>query len=222
MNTKRVLIITGGKISIEFAKEYLSNQQFDTIIAVDSGMVAAKELDLQVHYIVGDFDSVPKEVLEYYRNIVSKSDSIILKEYNPIKDSTDTHIAIELAMELKPDEIILLGATGSRIDHMLANIHLLYIPLRKKIKAFIIDEHNKIYLLNQDIALNKKELYGSYLSLQPFTEVVSNVTLTGFKYPLDKKDLYIGDSLGVSNEVTEEQANILLQKGILIVIESKD
>lgn len=222
MNKKRVLIITGGKISIEFARDYLSNQQFDTIIAVDSGMVAAKELDLQVDYIVGDFDSVPKEVLEYYRNIVSKSGSIILKEYNPIKDSTDTHIAIELAMQLQPDEIILLGATGNRIDHMIANIHLLYLLLREKIKAFIIDEHNKIYLLDHDITLNKTELHGSFLSLQPFTEIVTKVTLMGFKYPLDKRDLYIGDSLGISNEVIEEQANILLQKGILIVIESKD
>lgn len=222
MKKKRILIITGGKISIEFAREYLRHQQFDSIIAVDSGMVAARELDLQVHYIVGDFDSVPKEVLEYYRNIVNKNGTITLKEFNPIKDTTDTHIALELAMDLKPDEIILLGATGSRIDHMLANIHLLYIPLREKVKAFIIDEHNKIYLLDQDITLNKKELHGSFLSLQPFTEVVSKVTLTGFKYPLVKRDLYIGDSLGVSNEVTEEQANILLQKGILIVIESKD
>lgn len=222
MKNNRILILTGGTISKEFASEYLKHQKFDTVIAVDSGLASVEELNIPVHYIVGDFDSVSHVLLEQYRNKMVDNKSITIREYNPIKDATDTQIAIELAIELQAKEIVILGATGTRIDHVLANINLLYLPLNHNIKAYIIDEHNKIYLLNQNTTLLKSQLHGPFISLQPFTEVVTKVTLQGFKYPLVEMDMHIGVSLGVSNEVTRSQANIILQSGILIIIESKD
>ncbi len=219
MKQNRVLIITGGTISREFAGEYLKNQKFDTVIAVDGGLVNARNLGIPIHYIVGDFDSVPRELIDYYRK---EYKSVIIKEYNSIKDATDTHIAIDLGMEQNGDEIVILGATGTRIDHTLANIHLLYLPLNKNMKAFIIDEHNKIYLINKNTTIYKNKLHGPFLSLLPFTEEVTEVTLEGFKYPLRNHTMKIGDSLGVSNEVVKERANILFKEGILVVIEAKD
>jgi len=56
----------------------------------------------------------------------------------------------------------------------------------------------------------------------PLTTEVKEVSLEGFKYPLHKKTLYIGDSLGISNELIDKQAKILLKSGILICIKSKD
>jgi thiamine pyrophosphokinase len=215
----RALIITGGSISIPFAKEYLKNQKFDLVIAVDSGLKAVKELNIPVSFIVGDFDSVPEEVLEHYKQ--NSKESVFL-EFNPMKDATDTQLALELAIENGAMEIILLGATGTRLDHTLANIHLLNIPLMEHRNAYIIDEHNKIYLINQDICLTKEQLHGPYISLQPFTEMVQKVTLQGFLYPLKDKDMNSYESLGISNEIIEEKAEIKLQSGILIVIEAKD
>lgn len=219
MKVNRILIITGGAISPDFVKEYLDGQEFNIVIAVDSGLVTARELLIPIHYIVGDFDSVPRELIEYYR---AQETAVVIKEYNPMKDLTDTHIAIDLSMELKCDELVILGATGSRMDHMLANIHLLYLPLNKNIKASIIDEHNKIYLINQNMTIEKSKLHGPYISLIPFTEEVTEVTLKGFKYPLVKHTMHIGDSLGVSNEVVSERADIELKQGTLVVIEAKD
>ena len=173
-------------------------------------------------YILGDFDSVPSDILEQYRTYAKEKQHITMKKYNPEKDETDTQIAITLATELEADEIVILGATGTRIDHMLANIHLLYIPLKQNRKACIIDEHNKIYLIDQNTTLIKDKLYGSYLSLLPLTETVKHVTLEGFKYPLLKRTLHVGESIGISNEVVSPKANILLESGILVVVESKD
>lgn len=216
---KRILIITGGSISEEFASEYLKEQDFHTVIAVDSGLITAYKLGIAVDYILGDFDSVPGNILNDYR---SKFRNAIIQEYNPEKDATDTHIALNVSLELGADEIVLLGATGTRIDHMLANIHLLYLPLNKNIKASIVDEHNKIYMINKNTTIYKAKLHGPYLSVQPFTEKVTGITLKGFKYPLNNYTMYIGDSLGVSNEVVNEQADIILNEGILIIIEAKD
>lgn len=222
MLTNRVLILTGGTISETFAVDFLRDEKFDIVIAADSGLIALEELKLPVQYIVGDFDSVPDSLLEKYQNKYKDNPSVTIKRYNPIKDATDTQIAIELAIELKANEIVILGATGSRIDHLLANIHLLTLPLEKDINAYIIDEHNKISLINQNVTLLKERLFGPYISFLPLTEVVAEVTLKGFKYPLVKRTLHHGESIGVSNEVIESQASITLQAGILIAIESKD
>jgi thiamine pyrophosphokinase len=219
MKHNRILIITGGAISADFAAQYLKNQEFHSVLAVDSGLVTAHKLGIPINYIVGDFDSVPKELIESYRRDMA---SVDIREYNPEKDATDTHLAIDLSLELGADEIVILGATGTRIDHMLANIHLLYLPLSKNIKASIIDEHNKIYLINQNIAIYKDKLHGPYISIQSFTERVTGITLKGFKYPLTNHTMYLGDSLGVSNELAEDRADIMLDEGILIVIEAKD
>lgn len=219
MKDKRALIITGGSISTDFVKEYLKNQSFDLIIAVDRGLKAVKELELPVSFIVGDFDSVPPEVLNYYKR---DAKDITFLEFDSMKDATDTQLALELAIKEGAMEIILLGATGTRLDHTLANIHLLYMPLKEHRKAYIIDEYNKIYLINKDTSITKEQLHGPYVSLQPFTEQVQKVTLQGFLYPLKDKDMNSYESLGISNEIIEEKAEIKLHSGILIVIEAKD
>lgn len=222
MKNKRILIITGGYLSIDFAREYIDNHNFDSIIAVDSGLAYAEKLNVNLSYLVGDFDSVPKEVLDKYYRMAEIDGYPIIKKFNPEKDLTDTQIAIELAISLDAEELTILGATGTRIDHLLANIQLLSITQKKNISAFIIDEHNKIYLLDHSTTIMKENLFGPFISLLPYTEVVKEVTLRGFKYPLQNRDIHIGTSLGISNEVTAEQAEIIFQSGILIVTESKD
>lgn len=222
MKNKRILIITGGYLSIDFAREYIDNHNFDSIIAVDSGLAYAEKLNVNLSYLVGDFDSVPKEVLDKYYRMAEIDGYPIIKKFNPEKDLTDTQIAIELAISLDAVELTILGATGTRIDHLLANIQLLGITRKKNISTFIIDEHNKIYLLDHCTTIMKENLYGPFISLLPYTEVVKEVTLRGFKYPLQNRDIHIGTSLGISNEVTAEQAEIIFQSGILIVTESKD
>ncbi len=222
MKNNRILILTGGHISTQFVKEYLKVEEFTTIIAVDKGLLVADNLNIPVNYVVGDFDSVPEQILNKYRNKSKNNNNFKIMEFNPEKDATDTHIALKLAMDLEGDEIVILGGTGSRLDHTLANIQLLREPLEKNIRTLILDEHNKIYLINSGMTFRKDKLFGDYISLLPYTEQVTNVTLEGFKYPLYNKTLIVGDSLGVSNEIISEEASILLDSGTLIVIESRD
>ena len=58
--------------------------------------------------------------------------------------------------------------------------------------------------------------------LIPYTAQVEHLYLAGFKYPLADYCLKGFCSIGVSNEITEEQAEITFENGILIVIESRD
>lgn len=176
------------------------------------------QLRIIPNHIVGDFDSVSPKVLEFYK----KQTQITFHQFDAEKDNTDTDIALKLAIKLKSSKITIWGALGKRMDHAIANIHILKDALEKEIPCQILDEYNKIYLIDKEINLKKDKVYGRYISLIPLTDTVNGLTLTGFKYPLNNYILPIGISLGISNEIIENVAHIEIKEGILIVIESKD
>lgn len=212
----KTLIITGGKINKNFAKKYLKSNKYDIIIAVDKGLETIDYLKLEPQYILGDFDSVNTKILEKY-----KTQNIKIIKLNPEKDLTDTHSAIDLALKLKSTEITILGAIGTRLDHTMANIHILKQALDKNIKAKIVNEKNEIELINKEIIIKKDDNY-KYVSIIPLTTNVTGITIEGMKYIINDYTLSIGDSLGVSNEQIDKEAKISIKTGILVVIKSKD
>ena len=214
----KTLIVTGGNVNKDFLLEIIDKEDFNTIIAVDNGLRILNENKIKPNHIVGDFDTVDSKILDEYKN----DKSIEIHEYNPIKDNTDTDIAIKLAVELKSDKIIILGAIGTRLDHVLGNIQVLKQAMDNSIECKILDENNEIQLINKTTILNKNELTKKYISLIPLTEKVENINLKGFKYELENGTLTIGSSLGISNEIVDEQAKIEFNTGVLIMIESKD
>lgn len=213
----RTLIVSGGNIGLSFFKELISNNEYNNIIASDKGLEILDKCKITPNYIIGDFDSIDQNILNKYIN----NSNIKIIKLNPIKDYTDTHMALKLAIDIKSLDITIIGAIGTRVDHLLGNIHVLKEALDKKISCKILNENNKIYLLNRETIL-KKEIEYPYISLIPLTTTVEGITLNGFKYNLNNEKMYIGQSLGVSNEQIEENAIIKIEKGILIIIKSKD
>ena len=214
----KALIVTGGKLEKEFLLKTIKEREFEIIIAVDNGLKILNEININPQHIVGDFDTVKREILEKYK----ENKSIKIHEFNPIKDNTDTDIAIRLAIELKSGEITIIGGIGTRIDHVLGNIHVLKYALDSNIKCKIIDENNEIQLINKTTILKKKDITKKYISLIPLTEKVEHINLKGFKYELKNGTLAMGSSLGISNEISKEEAIIEFDNGILIMINSKD
>ena len=215
---KRCLILTGGKLSLAFAGSFLKKSKYEKVIAVDGGLEAAKELGIIPDVIVGDFDTVRPEILSYYR----KMEHIIWEVHQPEKDDTDTELAIKRALAMNCSYITLLGATGGRLDHMIGNIHLLFPCLQKGTYAEIVDPQNRLYLIDGEHIFRKDAVWGKYISFLPLTQEVKGITLKGFKYPLTDRDIFIGTSLCISNELTGEKGSLEFQKGILICIESHD
>ena len=215
---KRCLIITGGPIDLGFARSYLSGEGFDRVIAVDRGLNAASALGIVPDVIVGDFDSADPAALADFR----RREHIVWEVHQPEKDDTDTELAIKRAAAMGAGYIVLLGATGGRLDHLLGNIHLLYPCLQRGVEACILDPGNKLYLIDGERRFKRREVWGTYISFLPLTEEVKGITLRGFKYPLTDKDIAIGTSLCISNELAADEAVITLQDGVLIVVESRD
>ena len=215
------LIISGGNLEKEFACSYISQHSCELTIAVDAGMKFFYEQNIIPDYIVGDFDSVEPEILQSFQNIGGEKKPVIL-QFQPEKDETDTELAIRTAIKQGSKTIHLLGATGSRMDHVMGNFHLLGAAMKQGVDCQIVDLHNRIRMICQDMVIKKENQYGKYVSLFPFTPQVKGLTLRGFKYPLNNYTLECYHSLGVSNEIIGTQAEISFQEGILLVIESRD
>ena len=221
---KSCLILTGGKLNLAFARSFLEKDHFDKVIAVDGGLESAEALGITPDYIVGDFDTVSKEVTDRFRSLPF----IVWEQHKPEKNETDTELAFRDALEAGCVLVDMLGATGGRLDHELSNIQLLAQGRKKGLRVTIYDAFNKIFLadaeLDLQVVFEREDLYGRYVSFLPVTETVKGITLTGFKYPLKEKDISIleNPSLCISNEVLEEKAVLTFRSGLLLCVESRD
>lgn len=221
----KVLLITGGEVDLKFVRKYIDSISYDTVICADSGLNTAYRLKLSVHYFMGDFDSVTPQILESYRNgTVVGSEACEWVRYPKEKDYVDTQLVIEWILEKGALEIHILGATGGRLDHFLANVNILMLPLKQEVPAYIVDPQNRIRLMDQTLQIRREDFYGKYLSLLPLTTQVTGVTLQGLKYLIEDYTLEVGIARAISNEMDEssDAARIQIQSGVLIVVESKD
>ena len=214
----RAVLVSGGLTDAAFAMAYIKERKPDVLGAVDSGMEFFKRASLRPDWIIGDFDSVLEETLSYFES----QKGIFWLRLIPKKDDTDTEAAIRKMIALGADEIEILGATGSRLDHVFGNVELLGIGLEENVSMTLVDKHNRIRMIDHSLCIRKEEQFGDYVSLIPFTPVVKDVTLRGFKYPLHHFDMVCYNSLGVSNQIIEEEAWIEFREGVLLVFETRD
>lgn len=214
----RAVLVSGGLTDAAFAAAYIKERKPDVLGAVDSGMEFFKRASLRPDWIIGDFDSVLEETLSYFES----QKGIFWLRLIPKKDDTDTEAAIRKMIALGVDEIEILGATGSRLDHVFGNVELLGIGLEENVSMTLVDQHNRIRMIDHSLCIRKEEQFGDYVSLIPFTPVVKDVTLRGFEYPLHHFDMVCYNSLGVSNQIIEEEAWIEFREGVLLVFETRD
>lgn len=215
---KRTVIVSGGILESDFVLPILESEETEFIIGVDRGLVFLYDHGIKPDYIVGDFDSVPHELVNYYREKLN----VPIREFNPVKDASDTEIALRLCLGLNRKKIWILGGTGSRIDHLWANVQCLQIALAAGAEAWILDRYNRIRLIDKTTVLRREEAFGPYFSLFPLELPVDDLSISGAKYPLKNHFLRPSDSLCVSNEFADEEVTISLAYGKVILMETRD
>lgn len=216
--SKCAIIITGGLLEEDVVFKVIENVKEPWIIGVDKGVEFLYKHNIIPNYIVGDFDSLSEEIVDYYRH----KTNVPIREYNPVKDASDTEIAVRLGITLGCSELIILGATGGRIDHLWANVQTLMIPFEAGVEAVILDSQNRIRLIGGETHLRKEEAYGKYFSVFPLGPEVHEFSIAGAKYPLHQHTLTPYDSLCVSNQIADDEAVIDFTTGTVILMETKD
>lgn len=216
--SKHTVIVSGGMLEEDFVLPILQSEETEYIVGVDKGLLFLHKHGIMPDYIVGDFDSVPKEVVKYYK----EDTNIPIREFHPVKDATDTENAIRLCLDLRRKNIWILGATGARADHLWANIQCLKIAREAGAETVILDSYNRIRLIDESIVLKKEETYGAYFSLFPLGGTVCDFNIKGAKYPLSHHTLTPYDSRCVSNEFAEDKVEVTFPFGDVILMETRD
>ena len=238
------IIVSGGDIQSDFALYFLkkniekAGRENIRLIAADRGLEFFLDYLILPDVVIGDFDSLSedgKNFLEMQNEDIPYGGMLEWKlqkgegkvgevvRLRPEKDDSDTQSAMNYAIQNGAKEIVILGVTGNRVDHLMANFGLLILAQKQDTEVALADRYNYMKLIPSGTILKKAEQFGKYVSFFPLGGDVTGLALEGFKYPLDKYHLTTADSgLTVSNEISEEYAKVTYESGTLLMIMSRD
>ena len=215
---RNVVICAGGPSSEIMDLEKFSEGE-TAFIGADKGALYLLDKGIIPNEAVGDFDSVTED--EYSE--ISKAVKIIGR-FQAEKNETDTELAVERALLYEPENIMITGVTGGRLDHMESALQLLYryqiayphisFTVRNKTNEFSI-------LLPNQYEINRNDDY-QFVSFFAFKGAVKDLTLTGFKYDVVDEVLSTGITRFTSNELVSCVCTIYFREGICLMVRSSD
>ncbi|CAG0986794.1 Thiamine pyrophosphokinase [Anaerolineales bacterium] len=209
MFPKRIIIFANGDLSdLEKARSLLRDDDF--IIAADGGTRHVIALGRIPNFIIGDLDSVTFDL----RLLTDKGTQII--QFSHDKNETDLELAIQHALTLNPEQVIILAALGGRLDQTLGNIALISDLRLSTFDCRLDDGIEEVFFCHDKCEINGKP--GDIVSLIPWQGEVIGVVTTDLKWPLRDETLYPNKTRGISNEMLGETAAVQIRSGSLLVV----
>ncbi|EYE89283.1 hypothetical protein Q428_03135 [Fervidicella metallireducens AeB] len=206
---KAVIVAYGETMEISELKKICIDS--DIIICADGGGKYIFEAGLIPDYLIGDFDSLDRNILNYFEN---RNVNII--RYPREKDFTDTELCVLKAIELGCNDICIISGIGGRFDHSLGNVALLHFIKEKGANGYIKSEYCDIFLCSDELEIKGK--IGDIISLIPFKNSASGLFTTGLKYSLNGEDIKFGRCIGISNVMINDTCTIKVSNGEILVI----
>lgn len=203
------LLVGGAPTEHKGLDFVLENFVFDAIIAVDAGYAALVERGVAPHHAFGDFDSlgfVPQEA----------EGGVCVHPFDPHKDFTDMDLALNFAIDEGFTHIVMCDGLYARLDHSLANLQLMAAAARKGQRVWGVTEEEVVVALDAKGELNQLEIAAGsqgICSVLAHSDSVSGVYETGLAYGLEDARLTNRFPLGISNELTGQDAHISLEEG---------
>lgn len=210
----KTLLVAGGNPNFW---PVLDND-YERYVGIDRGALYLLEHDLPVDLAVGDFDSLNEA--ERQRVFVASG---AVQRSVPEKDDTDTQLALSQVFETDPQaQVTLIGATGGRLDHFLAN---LWLALEPRFQPYLrqlrlVDAQNSLVYYGpgtHEVIRESGMKYLAYCCLTP----IPDLTLTGSKYLLHEQNVPVPTSYA-SNEFVTEKAGFSFSEGVIAVVQSRD
>lgn len=204
MTTLRTaIILAGGEV-----REEIQVPPGAAVICADCGYRHALAQGIVPDAVVGDLDSWTQPLPAH----------VTVLQHPPEKDDTDTWLAILHGRALGCRHFVIYGAFGgARIDHAVANVQLLRRMAETGLHGELVYGEQRVFLwMPEDGVLRLRD--GGMFSLFSLTETCTGVCVRGAKYPLKNAVLRQSYPIGVSNERTEDPAEITLQSGVLLVV----
>jgi thiamine pyrophosphokinase len=202
--SKHALIICNGEIPPKkFILSLLKNKPF--IICADGGANKARLFGIIPHVIIGDLDSITRETRRYFSSvpIIHRAD----------QNSTDLEKSLDYLLNQSYSSATVIGATGERPDHTMANFSIL-LKYHRKISLLFLDERCTVEVIHRRVRF--RAVKGQQISLVPLGRC-SGIITRGLKYPLNDESLAPGVREGSSNEAVKSVVSVSLKKGSLLL-----
>jgi len=132
------------------------------------------------------------------------------------KNETDLELAMQHAAEMQPEQVIIVGALGGRLDQTLGNIALLSNFRLSTFDLRLDDGVEEIYFCRNQAEVHGRS--GELVSLIPWGVPVEGVRTDGLRWPLSDETLYPDKTRGISNELLGERATVRIRSGLLLVV----
>ena len=186
-------------------------KEADVILSADGGARHIYEAGMHMDILMGDMDSIEPEVLESVRSSGTK-----VITHPTHKDETDGQLALDYAVEHGAKRIIVMGAEGGRLDHLMANLMLLRRMASKGVECCMILDGGTVRCTSQRVEIHGE--VGDTVSILPFGDDVKVAKTTGLAYAIDKPLAMPMDMpVGISNVLTEKTAQIDMASGWALV-----
>jgi thiamine pyrophosphokinase len=192
----------------------------DIIVGVDSGLMAAEDAGVTVHFVIGDMDSLDdlRRLEKYPANRVFR--------YPGDKDDTDTELALRLLWDRGCDETWIIGGGGGRMDHLLAIRSLFE---REKKPDRWVTAREDVFFLGEGAVFSPpdevlRRMRRDGISVFPLGTGPWQAESLFLKWPLNALSWNRG-FFGVSNLAFEENFEIRVRQGqflVLILREGED
>lgn len=205
----RIVIFANGELPVlESARRLLRPQ--DYVICADAGANHALALGLKPDLVVGDMDSIDPGV---WKSLLQSDVRVEL--YPREKDETDMELAIERAVAMKPDSILIMAALGGRLDQTLGNLFLLSNPSIAEIEIRMDDGEQEAFFCRGRCEI--LGIKGDIVSLIPWGGEVAGVHTEGLQWSLAGESLLAEKTRGISNEMIKNTAWVTVDSGLLLV-----
>ncbi|HXG75334.1 MAG TPA: thiamine diphosphokinase [Gaiellaceae bacterium] len=209
MTKETVVVVAGGGPPAAGAADALPEGA--TVIAADGGLGHARALGLAVRVAVGDFDSArPADVA------AAQADGVEVVRHPAEKDATDLELALDAALALAPERVLVLAGGGGRLDHLLAVLLLLGSSRYAAVEVDALLGRARVHVVRDERTLAGEP--GELLSLLALHGPAEGVSTHGLAYPLRRETLEPGSTRGVSNVFANPEARISLERGVLLAV----
>lgn len=181
----------------------------DFFIAADGGGNIAHSFNSLPDIVIGDLDSFNYPDADSYKIV-----------FDPDQETNDLEKALNRAIKEGSKEVVVLGATGKRLDQTLKNLSVLK-QFNSKFNTLVYrDNFGDTFLLPN--SFSKEFEPGTQVSLFPLSGKVTGIHTEGLKYSLTDEKLMNGVRDGSSNEVVSSPVEIKHEGGDLLMFVARE
>lgn len=201
-----VVLCDGDPPPVKLLKQELSGS--DLFVATDGGALTALNFELNPDIVIGDMDSLDMNKT-YTFPIIRDTD----------QETNDLEKALLHLYGKQYETVIILGATGQRLDHTLKNLSVLKQFSDKFVSIYMKDRYGTLLMLPPEYRFNAP--IGTPLSLFPLSGRVDGIQTSGLRYSLTDEALENGIRDGSSNETVSNPVMIRHKRGDLLIFISR-